>query len=139
MDDPIKIHDLRVPLFLETPICSPVFLPWRLKRESIFPPIIMVQRKMGVSPIGSLPFKNSPLFHFHDYGRKSKCEYHIILDASIRDPYHGILILTPPQTIITISRKSSSNMRISYGQMMDFKFQAVNLNFQTSKGVLIGG
>ena len=30
------------------------------------PPIIMVQWKMGVSPIGSLPFKHPAIFHFHN-------------------------------------------------------------------------
>ena len=30
----------------------------------------MVQSKMGVSSIGSLPF-NIAILHFHDYGRKS--------------------------------------------------------------------
>ena len=36
------------------------------------PPIIMVQLKMGVSPIGSLPFKYSHFPLHHDYGGKSK-------------------------------------------------------------------
>ena len=35
------------------------------------PPIIMVQSKMGVSPIGSLPFKYSNFTLNHDYGIKS--------------------------------------------------------------------
>ena len=38
----------------------------------ILPPIIMVQSKMGVSPIGSLPFKYYAIFHFRHYWRKNK-------------------------------------------------------------------
>ena len=51
----------------------PTIIERERERSNIptLPPIIMVQREMGVSPIGSFPFKYSHFPLKHDYGGKS--------------------------------------------------------------------
>ena len=70
---------------------EPISISWNVMLGFCFhcstlPPIIMVQWKMGVSPILVSFHLGGPIFHVHDYGRKGKCFFlpNIITPMSLK-------------------------------------------------------
>ena len=72
-ENPIRIDDLGVSLFLETPTVT-----------CTFPPIIMVLWKMGAWKM-TLVSKGAN-FHFHGYGRKGIYSDFPVLNVTFFDP-----------------------------------------------------